>query len=129
MSDYKWTEEDVADAKRRAALKQIELEEAKRAARQIEESFWDDKLVARFPQLEGRTHEPFGAVISFSDGDQDCMCRGPVGPQWALGKVCMLVWHKGSKGKFHKQATEYSCDEIVPFIKQVRTVKSTQAVA
>jgi hypothetical protein len=129
MSDYQWTEADVADAKRRAALKHLEAQELSRTAGQIEEEFWEKKLISRFPELEHRTHEVYRTVVAFSDGDQECLCRGPISSGWRVGKIEMLVWHKGSKGKFHKTAVRYDCSEIVPFLKQVLRLGSSEAVA
>jgi hypothetical protein len=127
VDSYEWTEADVAEAKRRAALKRIESEEASRSARAIEESFWEAKLIAKFPDLEYRTHEVYAALIAFSDGDQWCMCKGPTTSPFA--GVQMLVWHKGSKGKFHKTATTYECGEIIPFVKEVRLIKGKEGAA
>ena len=127
MSDYEWTEADVLDAKRRAALKQMESRAAHVEACEIEETFWERKLAAKFPELEYCTHEEYGALIAFSDGDQWCMCKGPIRSKYS--GVQMLVWHKGSKGKFHKLASSYECSQIIPFIKEVRKSKSKEAVA
>jgi hypothetical protein len=126
MSDYEWTWADVVEAKRRAAMKQIESIEARKSARQIEESFWEKKLVAKFPELEYRTHETYEALISFKDGEEWCMCKGPTFADYR--GVHMLVWHKGAKGKFRKLAECYDCGGIVPFIKQVRLTTSKEAV-
>jgi hypothetical protein len=127
VSDYEWTDADVLDAKRRAALKQMESRAADVAACEIEEAFWEKKLWTKFPELEHRTHDQYGGLIAFRDGDQWCICKGPIRSPYQ--GVRMLVWHKGSKGKFHKLATSYECSEIIPFVKEVRKLKPQEAVA
>jgi hypothetical protein len=124
---YEWTEADVVDAKRRAALKQLEAKELVRSALHIEEEFWEARLVSRFPELRHRTHDTYHAVIAFSDGDEECLCKGPILSNWVIKQIRMLVWHKGSKGKFYKTAAQYDCRRIVPFIKQVRLSPSSEA--
>jgi hypothetical protein len=128
MKNYQWTEADVAEAKRCAALKQVEAQQSVRSAGQIEEEFWESRLVSRFPELEYKTHEIYEAVIAFNDGEQTCLCKGPISSSWLPGSVGMLVWRKGSKGKFHKTAAQYDCGQIVPFIKKVVTRGSLEAV-
>jgi hypothetical protein len=66
--------------------------------------------------------------VAFSDGDQECLCRGPLSG-WRVGEIEMLVWHKGSKGKFHKTAVRYDCCQIVPFLKQVSRLSSSEAAS
>ena len=117
MSDYHWTLDDVRDARRRAELKRVRWAEARDSAGAIEREYWTRLLVAKFPQLEYRTDDQYTATIGFSTGDEICMVRGPRVNEY--GSVRVLVWHKGSKGKFNKLAQAYRCEEIVPFIQAV----------
>jgi hypothetical protein len=122
VSHYAWTEEDVAAAKRRAALSRMRAESAGHEARQIEHDFWKTKLENMFPELQhcGENRE-YLARIQFSGEEEACMCRGPVADTYR--GVVMFVWHKTTKGRLRKLATVYQCSEIVPFIKTVKLLQ------
>lgn len=128
--EYEWTLGDVTDAFRRAELQRMKFECARTTARQIEREYWTAVLVKKFPELEWKVDSigfRYLATIAFSDGDQQCLVCGP-----SLGGyrgAHVLVWHRGSKGKLHKTATEYKCDEIVPFIRSVALLKENDSEA
>ena len=122
--EYEWTLTDVTDAFRRAELQRMKFECARTMARNIEREYWTAVLVKKFPELEWKVDGigfRYLATIAFSDADQQCLVRGPM--LGGYGGTHVLVWHRGSKGKLHKTATEYRCDEIVPFIRSVTLLK------
>ena len=117
---YKWTLEDIAKAQYRAEMKEFAASEARGRARQIEQCYWEKEFSQIAKKLglsyvySWHRHE---AVIDFSDGECSCVIKGPcIAPGHG---VCIYVWHKGSKGKLHKTATRYRCNEIIPFIKSL----------
>lgn len=114
---YEWTLDDVRDAKRRAEWKRLEWSEASDTAEAMECEYWTEKLVRKFPQLKYKTEDFYIATIAFSGGDEICRVRGP--KKYEYGGTVVLVWHKGSKGKFNKLAARYQCEEIVPFVTAV----------
>lgn len=115
--NYEWTLDDVRDAKRRAEWKRLEWAEALDTSKAMECEYWTRTLVQKFPELEYKTEDGFFATIAFSDGDEICRVCGP--KTFEYGGTEVLVWHKGSKGKFNKLATRYKCEDIVPFIAAV----------
>lgn len=115
--EYDWTPDDVRDAKRRAEWKRLEHAEARDTAFAIELEYWTRQLVKKFPELEYKAEDGYFATIAFSDGDELCRVQGP--KKYRYGGTQVLVWHKGSKGKWNKVARGYQCSEIVPFIKSV----------
>jgi hypothetical protein len=121
MNEYKWTEADILEAKKRAALKEMDWRAAVVAAAEIEETFWERRLADKFPEIEYLTHQHYAALISFKDGEEWCMCKGPIRSGYRGAQV--LVWHKGSKGKLRKLADSYDCGDVIPFIKEVRRLK------
>ena len=118
---YEWTPDDVRDAKRRAEWKRLEYAEARDTARAIELEYWTRQLVRKFPELEYKAEYEYLATIAFSDGDKLCRVQGP--KKYEYGGTQMLVWSKGSKGKWNKLARYYQCSELVPFIKAVSLPK------
>lgn len=116
--DYEWTLDDVREAHRRAEMKRLELAEARNTAEEMECEYWTRQLVKKFPELEYNTHKGYLATIAYGSGSQECRVLGPEVSKY--GGAQLLVWRRGSKGKFNKLATCYQCEEIVPFITDVR---------
>lgn len=114
---YEWTLDDVREAHRRAKMKRLEWAEACDTAQKMECEYWTRQLVKKFPGLEYNTHKAYLATIAYRNGNQECRVIGPIVSEYGVAQI--LVWHRGSKGKFHKTATCYQCDEIVPFITDV----------
>jgi hypothetical protein len=122
MKEYRWTEADILEAKKQAELKHLEWRNASWSAVSIEKQFWERLLADKFQEFEYGPPDCYAALISFDDGDEWCMCKGPV--RKSYGGLEMLVWHKGSKGKLRKLADSYECHEIVPLIKEVRRLNA-----
>lgn len=120
--DYEWTLDDVRDAQRRAELKRLEWAEARDTASAMQCEYWTRQLVRKFPELEYKADCGYFATIAFRGGDEFCRLQGP--KKYEYGGTHVLVWHKGSKGKWNKLARSYQCSEIVPFIKAVSLQKT-----
>lgn len=120
--DYEWTLDDVRDAMRRAELKRLEWNESRDTAFAMQCEYWTRQLVRRFPELEYKADCGYFATIAFSDGEKLCRVKGP--KKYEYGGTRVLVWRKGSKGKWNKLASSYQCSEIIPFIKSVSLPKS-----
>lgn len=126
--EYEWTLEDIRKAHRRAQILRLTCHEAFETARSMEQEYWTRKLVSKFPKLEYNTHNVYLATIAYEDGDETCRVVGPEISSYE--GVGLRVWHKGSKGKFHKLATFFKCEEIVPFITDVSLLaEDAEAVA
>ncbi len=130
--ELRWSRKEMEHQKRVAMRKLYAARAACDAALQVELEYWHQVLARKFPKLRDRfrqiwvdfEREYFIGTVDFADEPSaECVIQAPEkGRGWPDNATAVIrVWHRRADGKkFRRDCTQYRCDEIIPFIRDVR---------